>query len=61
MDHLLNGTLDLNSNEKGKPVLTATRIAAKRYGFPMPLLTSYSDAIPKYGYRVKSFSKRSTH
>src|SRR5688500_4331429 len=34
---LLNGTFDLDADEKGNPVLTANRIYAKRYGFPMPL------------------------
>ncbi len=41
---LLNGTFDLETSTEGNPRLTANRIVAKRYGFPMPLLTSFADS-----------------
>ncbi len=41
---LLNGTFDLTTNAGGKPVLTANRIVAKRYGFTMPPLGSFADS-----------------
>jgi hypothetical protein len=54
---LLNGTFDLGRSESGNPFLSANRIAAKRYGFTMPALTSYPDSTRNKAIELNQFLK----
>lgn len=56
---LLNGSFNLSNDEKGNPVLTAKRIPAKRFGFTMPLLSSFAEDSRSTALRINSFLKES--
>lgn len=54
---LLNGTFDYNKNTAGKPVLSASRIASKRYGIPLPAILSYEETYRPAVLSISNFLK----
>ncbi len=54
---LLNGTLDLSKDNKGIPYLSVERIFAKKYGVPMPEISSFDARFKNTAATLNSFLK----
>jgi hypothetical protein len=54
---MLNGTFDFSKDLRGTPLLTANRIAAKKYGLPMPAPESYTEGHGVTAIRLRDFLK----